>query len=277
MDQKTGMIFLVDTGADISLVPLVRAHGRPSETTFTLFAINGSKVPTFGQQLLTLDLGLRRPITWQFTIADTNRPVIGADLLNEYGLMVDVQGKSLIDKVTKIKVPGFQKEVQHTTIRTIDSTSTYHHILAEFPLLTQGSRTTTKWPHGIQHYIETSGPPVANRFRRLPPEKLKVAKAEFNHLVTQGICRPSRSPWASPLHLAPKKQPGTWRPCGDYRGLNAVTTPDRYPLPHIHDLAANLNDKNIYSKLDLIKAYHQVPVAPQDIPKTAVTTPFWPF
>ena len=40
--------------------------------------------------------------------------------------------------------------------------------------------------------------------RRLSPEKLVAAKAEFNKLLAKGIVRPYSSTWASPLHVAPK-------------------------------------------------------------------------
>ncbi|KAJ8398568.1 hypothetical protein AAFF_G00420960 [Aldrovandia affinis] len=91
-----------------------------------------------------------------------------------------------------------------------------------------------------------------------------------------GIVRRSNSPWASPLHMVPKSDGGC-RPCGDYRRLNDDTTPDRYPVPHVQDFSARLAGKMVFSKVDLIRGYHQVPVNAEDIPKTAVITPFGLF
>ena len=76
--------------------------------------------------------------------------------------------------------------------------------------------------------------------------------------------------------MAPKPG-GRWWPCGDYRHPNQITTPDRYPLPNMQDLANHLHGATVFSKLDLVKGYHQVPVAEADKAKTAIITPFGLF
>ena len=78
------------------------------------------------------------------------------------------------------------------------------------------------------------------------------------------------------LHMVPKNS-GGWRPFGDYRRLNDVTTADRYPVPHIQDFASQLAGASIFSKIDLVRCYHQIPVDADDVSKTAVITPFGLF
>ena len=74
--------------------------------------------------------------------------------------------------------------------------------------------------HSVTHHIRTTGPSVFCRPRRLAPDRMKIAKSEFEHMLQLGIIRTSDSSWSSPLHMVPKPTPGDWHPCSDYRALN---------------------------------------------------------
>ena len=56
-----------------------------------------------------------------------------------------------------------------------------------------------------------------------------------------------------------------------------MTKDDKYPVRTLADFNANLHGKTVFSKIDLVKGYHQIPVAPEDVCKTAVITPFGLF
>ncbi|GBN19871.1 Transposon Tf2-11 polyprotein [Araneus ventricosus] len=153
----------------------------------------------------------------------------------------------------------------------------YGKLLLKYPEITKLPDPNQPVKHNTVHYINTKGSPVAAKPRRLAPDRLKIAKAEFQRMIQLNHMRPSKSAYSSPLHMVPKKGSVEWRPVGDYRALNAQTIKEKYPIPCIADFTSELHGKQMFSHIDLIKAYHQIPINPADVHKTAICTPFGLF
>ena len=70
-----------------------------------------------------------------------------------------------------------------------------------------------------------------------------------------------------------KKQDGGLRLCTvDYIQLNDATKKDSYPLPNITSCLEALGGAKFFSSLDLVSAYHQVSIRPEDVEKTTFVT-----
>ena len=261
--EHSGRQYLVDTGATDSVFPATEEDGKRHPGGDSLGAANSTSIKTYGHRDIMLNFGDGHRFTQKFIVCDVNQPMLGFDFFKANRLKIDVDELRLEYKDDGRVICGV-------------APAEYHDVLSQFPsLFSQNFKSTTN-KHGIEHYIETKGPPVFSRPRRLDSAKLAAAKKEFAELEKLGIIRRSSSPWSSPLHVVPKAN-GKLRPCGDYRRLNDITVDDKYPLPHLQDFNRHLEGATIFSKIDLQRGYHQVPVHAEHIPKTAICTPFGLF
>ena len=110
----------------------------------------------------------------------------------------------------------------------------------------------------VKHRIDLiEEKPFKQRYRRIPPAAYDEVRAHFRQLLRAGIIRPSKSPFASNVVLARKKD-NTLRLCVDYRQLNQNTKKDSYSLPRIEDLLDCLSHSTFFSVVDMKSGYHQV-------------------
>ena len=268
LDTLTGLHFLIDIGACRSLPPKSKVYSGCSPGTDNhLVAANRSHILMYGYKSLRLSFA---GITykWDFIVADVSISIIGTDLLANFNLLLDVANRRLVN-TSALASTSVAAVPAGLALQIADVSGAYSSLKSSYPeVFHPVLHLTPRTP--ADHCIKTSGPPVFSKFHRLAPDKLQATKKVFHDMEAMGICQMASSPWSSPLHIVAKKD-CSLRPCGDYRRLSKMTEPDHYPLPNIVDITTYLHGAKIFSKLDLLKGYYQVPMHPDDIPKTVPT------
>ena len=277
---------LVDTGSSCNLFPKKLLQGKASlaPTAVRLAAADGKPLNVYGELNIEFTLGnykksLRKVFNENFIISEVDNIILGVNYLTKNKIIVDAEQRLLCDKETG--------RVQHLVTRSdnIIINKINHRMLPEETpqqvktLLTNYKLLMSERPKKFQlktaHHIDTGNAlPVFSKNRPLSPEKAKFVKDELERLLNEGVIRRSNSPWASAIHLVPKKENQSFRLCVDYRRLNAISNTDKYPIPFIASFTNQLIGCKQFSKIDLTQAYHFIPVRTSDIPKTAMITPF---
>lgn len=171
--KNSGDTFLIDSGATISVVPLSFAS-RPAfvkKAGVSLKAANGTAIRTTGSWHHNLSLPNLPQHTWTFVVADVATPIIGADLLRDWGLVVDFANNSVTQS-------SRQAEWQQVNNITIDKTPpAVVQLLQEYKdVFATSLEGLPPVPSKIDqldvsHHIVTQGPPLHCMPRRLGPER----------------------------------------------------------------------------------------------------------
>ncbi|XP_055915592.1 uncharacterized protein LOC129948551 [Eupeodes corollae] len=166
-DKTSKLQFLVDTGSDVSVFPHTGSRQKSKPSDYTLFAANGTPIPTYGFRTLQMNLGLRRDFTWRFVVAEVSKPIIGADFLAFYQLLVDVSHSRLLDGITGLSALGCHAFEMSSHVKSVSGTSKYIELLKKYPSLTRPDGSFKEIRHSTVHHINTkAGPPVSCKSRR---------------------------------------------------------------------------------------------------------------
>ena len=202
-DKGHACKYLIDTGAAVSVLPKYCANGISDADSLPLVAANNSTIKTYGNCKHVVDVGLKREYPWTFIVADVQQPIIGADFLIHYNLLVDLRSRCLRDMRTGL---ASLSSITPLSLNRVDIVQNeYTKLLGQFPELTRPTTKGETVTHGITHKIVTKGHPVFARPRRLAPDKLVTAKREFDEMIKLGVIEPSDSEWSSALYMVPKK------------------------------------------------------------------------
>ena len=158
-------------------------------------------INTYGHCRRVVDAGLKRDYAWTFIVADVKQPIIGADFLIHYSLLVDLKSRCLRDMRTGLAIPATSSSIKPLSLNKVDTVQNdYTKLLSQFPKLTRPTTKGKPVKHGITHKIVTEGHPIFARPQRLAPDKLVTAKREFDDMIKLGVIEPSDSEWSSALH-----------------------------------------------------------------------------
>ncbi|KAG6464946.1 hypothetical protein O3G_MSEX014832 [Manduca sexta] len=296
---------ILDTGSTHSIAGpmlhqlLVRAGVEFIETHRTVGLADGSQQV---RAALTCDtvvtLGRRRVLTSfiVFPGADT-RTLLGRDFIMQAKVVLDLpQGSWYYSDaphethqfMTSYDLPSGKEtelmgvDTSKFTLRDDEGTNltTEQKCQLNALLVRKADRFATDGPptEYAEHHIKVSEKqePIASPPYRLSQSKKALLERELKKLLDEDIIEECESPWAANVVLVAKKDGGV-RLCVDYRQLNAVTEPDRYPLPRMEDILHAAKTSNFMTTCDLRSGYFQVGVTPSHRDMTAFVTPLGTF
>jgi hypothetical protein len=259
----------------------------PNANIFKAHSVGGSTTITHHAILNLLDPSIPSLTFFLLPNLSSFDGIIGHDSLKELNAVIHTK-EGYMEINNKIKIPISQldlssenKPIDHVNtieLRTSHLTESQKQRLSalidDHPSLFADPNEKLTYTSVVKAQIRTTtDEPVFTKSYPYPMALKDEVERQIGELLDNGIIRPSRSPYNSPVWIVDKKEDASgkkkYRLVIDYRKLNKITIPDRYPIPEINEVLANLGKNKIFSVLDLKSGFHQIPLCEKDIEKTA--------
>lgn len=275
--------FCFDSGSECSLIRETVAQrfaGKRHYDSIKLVGIGKSNLYCNTQILATVTLQGHSVELLFHVVPDTSLDheiLIGRDLIS-LGFSVEISENCLTVNKTRVvalcefgeRVNGFDGINTDVPFECLDELKQLLNQYSNF--FVEGIPTGRVSSGQLEIKLVDPSRTVQRRPYRMSSDEREVVRQIIKELLNAGVIRESCSPFASPILLV-KKKDGSDRLCVDYRELNSNTVPDRYPLPLIGDQIQRLAGAEYFTSLDMASGYHQIPVHPDSIERTAFVTP----
>lgn len=205
-DKNTHIKFLIDSGAEVSLIPLPLAGEFKKENVeITLYAPNGSTIDVYGHKYTEIkidDFNYRSKII----VENVTQPILGLDFLNEHKISISIHNKMIHSERYNvsnkcINVVQTKEVTSEEPIQEIkDLIEKYHALFSESDNQVRRSTNTS-----IKHHIilDTTAPINSRQYYLAQELNIEVRK-HFEQLEKDGIVTRSKSPYSSPITVIKK-------------------------------------------------------------------------
>jgi len=248
VEGKT-VVFEADTGASVSVCSedfynchFQKCKLEPSELVLSSYT-NQPIVPLGKIKVNVLYGNVNREMDL-YIIKAGSHPLVGRDWLRSLGVEISFKNHDTLLEISKTNVNN-----------CVDLAN---KLFKEFPNVFSDELGCFK-DEPVKLALKENTVPRYFKPRPIPFSLKTKVESELARLVDEKVLLPvSSSDWGTPIVPVLKKC-GSVRICGDFKvTLNPCLEVEKFPLPRIDELFANLQKGDKFSKIDLCQAYTQL-------------------
>ena len=254
-DQQVSI--LIDTGAEVNVLPRDCVHGIDIQPTMTSIKAWGNfPIPVLGTTYVSVRY---KSVTVRafFHVVDLPSsavtPLFSFELCKDLGLMAELACLGPSNPIENSSTDGVLSKFQD--------------------LFERHGSLQTGYEYSVT--LKDDAIPFSPPARRLPPSLHDKVKAELDKMEEAGIIKKvtEPTPYCAPMVVAYKKS-GDIRICADFRKLNESVEREHFQIPTFDELTMKVANPKFFSQLDCRSSFHQIPVSAESQSFLSFSTPF---